>query len=114
MEWPGVAGGNGGLATPGRQDRKGDTTSLAHRRVRKMGGLSRLAFREQDLLGLAARGWFPIEGAVHDLAHLAEPPVGALKALLTLHDARAAICGCQAQFQLFLFCHIHDTFRCMA
>ena len=37
---------------------------------------------EEDLPGLEAGSGFPFEGAVHDLAHLVEPPIGAIDAAL--------------------------------
>ena len=67
-----------------------------------------LIFSEPDLLGLEARGGFPIERLVHHLTHPVKPPVGAVQTLFTLHSARAPVRSRQTQFQLFLIHHTID------
>jgi hypothetical protein len=59
-----------------------------------------------DLFGLKTRGRRPVEGAVHDLPHLVEPPVGALEAAFTLDDPRTTIRSRQSQFHLICILHI--------
>ncbi len=61
-----------------------------------------------DLLGLEARGRRPVEGAVHDLPHLVEPPVGALEAAFALDDPRTTIRAGQTQLHLILILHISN------
>jgi hypothetical protein len=66
---------------------------------------------EHDLMRFKARFRLPFEGAVNDLAHLVEPPIGAIQTPFTLCDAGATIRARQTQFQLFLIHHSQQTFR---
>ena len=68
---------------------------------------------KENLLGLAAGRRLPVKRAVDDLAHLAEPPVGAVQAAFTLCQPGAAIRARQSQFHLLLI-HHRLTFRSMA
>jgi len=61
---------------------------------------------QPNLLGLKAWGSGPIEGAVHHLAHLVEPPIGMILPPLPPRRARAAVRSGQSQFHLLLFRHI--------
>ena len=60
------------------------------------------------LFGLEARCGRPVEGLVHDLPHLVEPPVGAVEAAFAAHHPGAAIGPGQAQFHLLLYRHMFN------
>lgn len=62
-------------------------------------------FGQPDLFRLEAGSGLPIHGAFDDLAHVVEPPMGAMPTALALNNARTTICSCQTQFHLFLIGH---------
>ncbi len=65
-------------------------------------------FIQPDLFGLEARRGRPVEGAVHDLAHLVKPPVGAVQTALAPGRAGATVRAGQTQFHLLLIRHISN------